>query len=228
MSSVNILVVDDDKNLCRILEIYLKKQGYNVTISNNGTDAVINVRNDMPDLVILDIMLPGMNGWDVCREIRLISKEIPIIMLTAKGEKYDKIKGLDIGADYYITKPFDPDEVIAHVKAILRRVKGFDDKGCLEFPGLKIDKKSRIVKRDGKEISLAPKEFDLLWFLASNERKVFTRQQLLDEIWGFDFYGDERTVDTHIKKLRQKIENEANGRGCIHTVWGVGYKFEVL
>lgn len=220
-----ILVVDDDNNLCRLLEIYLKKEGYQVFVANNGADAVDKFHELNPNLVVLDIMLPKLDGWEVCEEIRS-SSSTPVLMLTAKGEKNDKLKGLDIGADDYVTKPFDPDELVARVKAILRRTTE-QDKEFLSFPNLTIDQKRHKVKLKGKELELAPKEYDLLCFLAKNEKQVFSREQLLDQVWGFDFVGDIRTVDSHIKRLRNKIDQEIIDYNYLHTVWGVGYKFEV-
>ncbi len=220
-----ILVVDDDNNLCRLLEVYLKQEGYQVFLANNGTQALNKFHELNPNLVILDIMLPELNGWEVCQEIRG-SSTTPILMLTAKGEKDDKVKGLDIGADDYVTKPFDPDELVARVKAILRRTKD-QDKDFLSFPNLMIDHKQHKVELKGKKLDLAPKEYDLLYFLAKNEKRVFSREQLLDQVWGFDFIGDIRTVDSHIKRLRNKIDQKIVDYDYLHTVWGVGYKFEV-
>lgn len=220
-----ILVVDDDNNLCRLLEIYLKKEGYKVFLAKNGAEALDKFHELNPNLVVLDIMLPELDGWEVCQEIRS-SSNTPILMLTAKGEKDDKVKGLDIGADDYVTKPFDPDELVARVKAILRRTKD-QDKEFLSFPNLTIDHKKHKVELKGKELELAPKEYDLLYFLAKNEKRVFSREQLLDQVWGFDFIGDIRTVDSHIKRLRNKVDQKIKDYDYLHTVWGVGYKFEV-
>ncbi len=220
-----ILVVDDDNNLCRLLEIYLKKEGYQVFVANNGADAVDKFHELNPNLVVLDIMLPKLDGWEVCEEIRS-SSSTPVLMLTAKGEKNDKLKGLDIGADDYVTKPFDPDELVARVKAILRRTTE-QDKEFLSFPNLTIDHKKHKVELKGKELNLAPKEYDLLYFLAKNEKRVFSREQLLDQVWGFDFIGDIRTVDSHIKRLRNKVDQKIIDYNYLHTVWGVGYKFEI-
>ncbi len=223
-----ILVVDDDKNLCRLMEIYLKKEDYQVILANDGQEAIDKFYEVNPHLIILDIMLPNKDGWQVCQEIREKS-EIPILMLTAKGEKDDKIKGLGIGADDYVTKPFDPDELVARVKAILRRIGDVaEDKDILNFPNLKINNKTHQVILQGEILELAPKEYDLLYFLAKHERQVFSREQLLDQVWGFDFIGDIRTVDTHIKRLRKKIDENIIKYKYFHTVWGVGYKFEVI
>lgn len=224
-----VLVIDDDRNLCRLLEIYLKKAGFQVLLAYDGFAGLELARSEDPDLVILDIMLPGMDGWEVCQEIRNFS-DMPIIMLTARGEKYDRITGLDLGADIYLTKPFDPDEVVAQVRAFFRRWEdneGEEQEQVLKFPGLEINKSRFKVRVDGETINLAPREFDLLWFLAQNRGQVFSREQLLDKIWGYDFYGDIRTVDTHIKRLRDKLQSD-RGPVYLHTVWGVGYKFEVV
>ncbi|MEC9488769.1 MAG: response regulator transcription factor [Halanaerobium sp.] len=223
-----VLVVDDDRNLCRLLEIYLKKGGFEVLLAHDGRKGIELARQEEPNLVILDIMLPGKDGWEVCQEIRRFS-DMPIIMLTAKGEKYDRISGLDLGADIYLTKPFDPDEVVAQVKAFFRRwedEKGEGREDVLKYDGLEINKSRYQVYVSGEKKNLAPKEFELLWFLAQNPGQVFSREKLLDRIWGYDFYGDIRTVDTHVKRLRDKLKSE-NGQAYLQTVWGVGYKFEV-
>ncbi|WP_027340604.1 response regulator transcription factor [Halonatronum saccharophilum] len=223
---MRILVVDDDKNLCRLMEVYLKKEGYKVVLANEGQGAIDKYYEENPDLIILDIMLPKMDGWDICKAIRK-KADIPILMLTAKGEKADKLKGLELGADDYVTKPFDPDELVARVKAILRRSATQSIRGdILTFPNLKINNKKHQVILKGKVLDLAPKEYDLLSFLAKNEKQVFSREQLLNQVWGFDFIGDIRTVDTHIKRLRKKIDEKLDDYKYFHTVWGVGYKFE--
>ncbi|TDX51563.1 response regulator transcription factor [Orenia marismortui] len=225
---LKILVVDDDKNLCRLMEVYLKKEKYKVIVVNNGQEAINKFHEENPHLIILDIMLPKMNGWEVCQEIRKQSN-IPILMLTAKGEKDDKLKGLGIGADDYVTKPFDPDELVARVKAILRRAGNIKRDGeNLVFPNLKINNKKHQVILKGQELELAPKEYDLLYFLSKHEKQVFSREHLLDRVWGFDFIGDIRTVDTHIKRLRKKIDEQLDKYKYFHTVWGVGYKFEII
>ena len=226
ISKTRILVIDDDFNICELIRLYFEKEGYEVKTSHNGIKALEDFKEFTPNIVILDIMLPGIDGWQVCREIRKISS-IPIIMLTAKGETFDKVLGLELGADDYMVKPFEPKELVARVKAVLRRYE-HKDVGTHEivYPNLVINKSNYIVKVGGKDIELPPKELELLYFLASNSNKVFTREQLLEHVWGFDFYGDSRTVDVHIKRLREKIDIE-NQSWQLKTVWGVGYKFEV-
>lgn len=221
-----VLVIDDDVNICELIRLYLEKEGYEVLSVYNGKDGIQAFSDYSPNLVILDIMLPGADGWQVCREIRKVSN-IPIIMLTAKGETFDKVLGLELGADDYIVKPFDPKELVARVKAVLRRYEHKDyDTQEVVFPNLVVNRSNYTVKLNGKQIELPPKELELLFFLASNPNKVFTREQLLEHVWGFDFFGDSRTVDVHIKRLREKIDNE-NQIWQLKTVWGVGYKFEV-
>ncbi|KXS41770.1 MULTISPECIES: response regulator transcription factor [unclassified Candidatus Frackibacter] len=224
---IKILVVDDDQNIRKLIELYLKKEGYEVTTAHDGLEGFNLAKTEDFNLIILDIMLPKLNGWEVCEKLRKRS-DVPIIMLTAKGEKYDKIKGLDLGADDYVTKPFDPDELIARVRARLRRTDSTDLQQVLEFPKLEINKTVYKVIVDGKELNLPPKEFDLLWYLATNRGQVFKREQLLDQVWGYNFIGDIRTVDTHVKRLRSKIDHEVEGISYLQTVWGVGYKFEVI
>ena len=222
-----ILVVDDDENICDLIKIYMEKEGFEVFVSYDGLDALETFKKMTPDIMVLDVMLPGADGCQVCREIRKISS-IPIIMLSAKGEIFDRVLGLELGADDYMVKPFDPRELTARVKAVLRRT-GTVDKDIQEevvFPNLLINKSTYTVKVDGVEIPMPPKELELLFFLASTPSKVYTRDQLLEYIWGYDFYGDSRTVDVHIKRLREKIEN-IEGNWTLKTVWGVGYKFEV-
>jgi two-component system response regulator ResD len=220
-----ILVVDDDEHICKLMEVYLKQEDYEVITAFNGQEALDKYYEHAPQLVVLDIMLPEMDGWQVCKEIREDSN-IPVLMLTAKGEKEDKLKGLEIGADDYVTKPFDPDELVARVKVILRRTESSADKEILSFPNLKIDNQKRKVNLKGEILDLAPKEYDLLYFLALNEKQVFSREQLLDKVWGFNFVGDIRTVDSHIKRLRSKLDNQVDDYKYLHTIWGVGYKFE--
>jgi two-component system, OmpR family, response regulator len=221
-----VLVVDDDVNICELVRLYLEKDGYEVVVAYNGIKAVEVFKDTTPNIVILDIMLPGMDGWQVCREIRKVSG-IPIIMLTAKGETFDKVLGLELGADDYVVKPFDPKELVARVKAVLRRYEHKDnDVQEIIYPNLVVNKSNYTIKVNGIDMELPPKELELLFFLASNPNKVFTREQLLEHVWGFDFYGDSRTVDVHVKRLREKIEIE-NQRWQLKTVWGVGYKFEV-
>lgn len=226
MNKSKILVIDDDVNICELIRLYLEKEGYEVTTVYNGIKAIEVFKEFTPNIVILDVMLPGADGWQVCREIRKISN-IPIIMLTAKGETFDKVLGLELGADDYMVKPFEPKELIARVKAVLRRYEHKDmDLQEIVYPNLVINKTNYIVKVSGKELELPPKELELLFFLASNPNKVFTREQLLEHVWGFDFFGDSRTVDVHVKRLREKLELE-NQMWQLKTVWGVGYKFEV-
>lgn len=226
MNKSKILVIDDDVNICELIRLYLEKEGYEVTTVYNGIKAMEVFKEFTPNIVILDVMLPGADGWQVCREIRKISN-IPIIMLTAKGETFDKVLGLELGADDYMVKPFEPKELIARVKAVLRRYEHKDmDLQEIVYPNLVINKTNYIVKVSGKELELPPKELELLFFLASNPNKVFTREQLLEHVWGFDFFGDSRTVDVHVKRLREKLELE-NQMWQLKTVWGVGYKFEV-
>lgn len=220
---MKVLVVDDDQNLCKLIRIYLKNAGFDVVEARDGVQAIDIFRKERPDLVILDIMIPFLNGWEVCEQLRGES-DIPIIMLTAKDTKDDKIKGLDLGGDIYLTKPFDPDELVAQVKAIFRRL-GNNENEILKFPDLKIDKNQYRVEFSNTELKLSPKEFELLWFLASHHGQVFSREHLLDQIWGYDFYGGIRTVDSHINRLREKFGGE--GDRYIKTVWGVGYKFGV-
>jgi two-component system OmpR family response regulator len=221
-----VLVIDDDSNINELIRLYLEKEGYEVKSVYSGSKAIEAFVEFTPNIVILDIMLPGMDGWQVCREIRKISN-IPIIMLTAKGEIFDKVLGLELGADDYIVKPFEPKELVARVKAVLRRYnhKDFDVQEVV-YPNLVVNRSNYTVKVSGKDMELPPKELELLFFLASNPNKVFTREQLLEHVWGFDFYGDSRTVDVHIKRLREKIDLP-NQNWQLKTVWGVGYKFEV-
>ncbi|MDR3121582.1 MAG: response regulator transcription factor [Clostridiales bacterium] len=225
-NKLKIFVVDDDVNICELIRLYLEKEGYDVRTVNRGDRAVEEFSSHAPHLVVLDIMLPGLDGWQVCREIRKRSN-IPIIMLTAKGETFDKVLGLELGADDYMVKPFEAKELVARIKAVLRR---YDRKeaGSVEvvFPNLVINKTNYTVKLNGTEIQLPPKELELLFFLASNPNKVFTREQLLEHVWDFDFFGDSRTVDVHIKRLREKIDVK-DQIWQLKTVWGVGYKFEV-
>lgn len=225
-SKTKVLVIDDDVNICELIRLYLEKEGYEVLPVYSGTKAISAFTDFTPNIVILDIMLPGADGWQVCREIRKISN-IPIIMLTAKGETFDKVLGLELGADDYIVKPFDPKELIARVKAVLRRYDRKDiDAREVVYPNLVVNRSNYTIKVNGKDLELPPKELELLFFLASNPNKVFTREQLLEHVWGFDFYGDSRTVDVHVKRLREKID-VPNQTWRLKTVWGVGYKFEV-
>ena len=224
---MNILIVDDDKNICEILRLYLQKEGYSPIVAYNGEEALEKFRATSPALIILDLMLPIVDGIEVCKEVRKVSRT-PIIMLTAKGETFDKVLGLELGADDYVVKPFEPKELIARVKAVLRRAADVQsaDSSEIEFNGLRISQSNYEVYLDSVRIEMPPKEFELLYFLASNKNKVFTRDKLLDEVWGYEFFGDSRTVDVHIKRVREKIENEDESRSwSIKTVWGVGYKF---
>ncbi|AEB74829.1 response regulator transcription factor [Clostridium botulinum] len=220
-----ILIIDDDENICEIIKMYLESSGYSTEICYDGKSAQSAFFEYKPDLVLLDVMLPHMDGIDVLKWIRKDS-ETPVIMLTAKGETFDKVLALELGADDYIVKPFEPKELIARIKAVLRRYNAENvDKDVLKFRGLTIDINSYIVIYKENEIKMPPKEFELLYYLASNTNKVFTREQLLCEVWGYDYPGDSRTVDVHIKRLREKLQGDQNWQ--IETVWGVGYKFEV-
>ena len=226
--STKILVVDDDSNICELLRLYLEKEGYQVYFANDGNAAVAAFAAHGPDLVLLDIMLPGLDGWQVCREIRKTSRA-PIIMLTAKGEVFDKVLGLELGADDYVTKPFDTKEVLARMKAVLRRAESAKgDAGPatkeVHFDKLSVNLTNYELRVDGKKVDAPPKEMELLYYLASNPNRVFTRNQLLDEVWGFDYYGDSRTIDVHVKRLREKLEGVSD-QWSLQTVWSVGYKF---
>lgn len=227
MSSGKILVVDDDLNICELLRLYIEKEGFNVVTANDGMEALKLFEKENPELIMLDIMLPGLDGWQVCREIRKTS-QCPIIMLTAKGEVFDKVLGLELGADDYVVKPFEAKEVVARIRAVLRRTGKTDDNQVKEvkWDKLSINLTNYELKVDGVQIDTPPKEMELLYHLASNPNRVFTRDQLLDEVWGFDYYGDSRTVDVHVKRLREKIDGVSD-KWKLKTVWGVGYKFEV-
>ena len=224
---LTILVVDDDPNIAQLVKLYLEKEGYEVSVETRGDDAVAAFQKNPPSLMLLDIMLPGMDGWQVCRAIRQTSS-IPIIMLSAKDETFDKVLGLELGADDYITKPFEGKELVARVKAVLRRAGPSEtEKDILSFPGLSISLEKYEVYYQGKLLDMPPKELEVLYFLASHQNRVFTREQLLEQVWGFDFFGDSRTVDVHIKRLREKLQDSEALGWQIRTVWGVGYKFEV-
>ena len=227
MSSGKILVVDDDLNICELLRLYIEKEGFNVVTANDGMEALKLFEKENPELIMLDIMLPGLDGWQVCREIRKTS-QCPIIMLTAKGEVFDKVLGLELGADDYVVKPFEAKEVVARIRAVLRRTGKTDDNQVKEvkWDKLSINLTNYELKVDGVQIDTPPKEMELLYHLASNPNRVFTRDQLLDEVWGFDYYGDSRAVDVHVKRLREKIDGVSD-KWELKTVWGVGYKFEV-
>lgn len=225
-TKAHVLIVDDDVNICELQRIYLEKENFQVTVCYDGKRAVELFKERAPDIVILDIMLPGMDGWEVCREIRKFSS-IPIIMLSAKDETFNKVLGLELGADDYMVKPFEPKELIARIRAVLRRFGRKEEVSeQVIFPGLVINKSNYTVKLNGNDLDMPPKELELLYFLAHNPNKVYTREQLLENVWGFDFFGDTRTVDVHIKRLREKFE-PGEYKWQIKTVWGVGYKFEV-
>lgn len=226
MQKEKILVVDDDKNICELLRMYLEKEGYVVVMAHNGMDAVNTFNVENPDLVLLDIMLPQLDGWQVCREIRKTSEK-PIIMLTAKDEVFDKVLGLELGADDYVTKPFDTKEIVARIKAVLRRTSAVKTGEIKEvhYDKLSINLSNYEMKVDGVAVDTPPKELELIYHLASNPDRVFTRDQLLDDVWGFDYYGDSRTVDVHIKRLRDKLKGVSN-EWELRTIWSVGYKFE--
>ncbi len=222
----HVLVVEDDANISELLRLYLEKEGYTVTIAATGEDGIISFRQASPSLVLLDIMLPGIDGWGVLRTIRQESKT-PVIMLTAKGETFDKVSGLQLGADDYITKPFEMKEVLARIEAVLRRCQPEEEEKSrrLVFDKLIIDLDAFELVVDGKKVDTPPKEMELLYHLASTPNRVYTRNQLLDEVWGFDYFGDSRTVDVHVKRLREKLEGVSD-KWELKTVWGVGYKFE--
>ena len=226
-----ILIVDDYNNIAELISLYLTKECYDTKIVNDGEQALIAFEHYKPNMLLLDLMLPGIDGYQVCREIRAKS-DVPIIMLSAKGEVFDKVLGLELGADDYILKPFDSKELVARVKAVLRRFQPAKpeayasvDIKCVEYPGLIVNLSNYSVTYDGQQIDMPPKELELLYFLASSPNQVFTREQLLDNIWGYEYVGDTRTVDVHVKRLREKIKDKPTWR--IATVWGIGYKFEV-
>ena len=228
MNNGKILIVDDDTNICELLRLYIEKEGFSTVLAHDGEQALQQFSKEQPNLVLLDIMLPKLDGWQVCREIRKTS-ETPIIMLTAKGETFDKILGLELGADDYVSKPFDTKEVIARIKAVLRRSHEKDKSSQIDevrYDKLRINLTNYELEVNGVKLDTPPKELELIYHLASNPNRVYTRDQLLDEVWGFDYYGDSRTVDVHVKRLREKLENVSD-EWCLKTVWGVGYKFEV-
>ena len=222
----SILVVDDDPNICRLEQLYLEKEGYEVRTAADGNSAIEAFRKLPPDLVLLDVMLPGADGYEVLKAIRK-SGDIPVIMVTAKGETFDKVLCLELGADDYIVKPFDGKELTARVKAVLRRAHGSEEEkaGDLSFPGLTVSLKEYDAHYDGKRLEMPPKELEVLYFLASHPNQVFTREQLLSQVWGFEFFGDSRTVDVHIKRLREKLADSERYGWTIYTVRGIGYKF---
>ena len=224
-----ILVIDDDANICEALKLYLENEGYEIKCAGDGVEGINYFKMYEPDLVLLDIMLPKKDGWQVCREIREISSK-PIIMLTAKGEVFDKVLGLELGADDFIVKPFNTKELSARIKAVLRRYNTRDndvDDEVIKFDNIEISHQKYELKLRGKSVDIPPKELELLYFLASNYNHVFTRDQLLDKVWGFDYLGDSRTVDVHVKRLREKLDGVSD-KWTLKTVWGVGYKFELL
>ena len=219
-----ILIVEDEANIRELLRLYLEREGYTVLEAENGVEGIKKWKSDKPDMLLLDVMMPVMDGWEVCREIRAES-DVPIIMLTAKGETADRVSGLEMGADDYIVKPLEMPEVIARVRAVFRRIAPDDAPEKLSFDSLVIDKQAYDLVIKGKRVDAPPKEIELLYFLASSPNRVFTRAQLLDEVWGFDYFGDTRTVDVHVKRLREKLEGVSD-KWELKTVWGVGYKFE--
>ena len=223
MDRNTILVIDDDRNILAIIEMYLKKEGYEVVTCERGDTAIEAFRKAAPSLVVLDVMLPGMDDWEVLAKLREESA-VPVIMLTAKGDTTDRIQGLDLGADDYMAKPFEAKELIARIKAVMRRSASAEEEKCVAFQNLSISLDNYSVMLDGKQVEMPPKEIELLYFLASRPGKVFTREQLLEQVWGFDFFGDSRTVDVHVKRIREKLGERTEWQ--IKTVWGVGYKFE--
>ena len=224
--ATKVLVIEDDRNIAELLRLYLEKEGFAVFISDDGPSGIADAAKIAPGLIILDVMLPKLDGFDVCREIRRSSK-VPIIMLTAKGETFDKVSGLELGADDYLVKPFEPKELIARIHAVLRRYGDTPDilGKTLVFDKLNINLDSYELLVEGQKVDTPPKELELLFHLASSPNRVYTRNQLLDEVWGFDYFGDSRTVDVHIKRLREKLEGVSD-EWSLKTVWGVGYKFE--
>lgn len=223
---MKILMVDDDVNICELVRLYMEKEGYTVFCEYDGEGAIAKFKSESPDLVLLDIMLPKMDGIQVCRKIREMG-DVPVIMITAKGETFDKVLGLEMGADDYIVKPFEPRELTARVKAVLRRYnKKEDSVQCVTYDGLSINLTTYQLTVGEEQMEIPPKEIELLYFLASHPNRVFTREQLLEEVWDFDYFGDSRTVDVHVKRLREKLEGHEEN-WSLKTVWGVGYKFEV-
>ena len=229
MSTQTVLIADDDAKIRELLELYLSKEGFVVEQASDGAEAILKAQQLKPDLIVLDIMMPVMDGMEVCRQVRKFSR-VPVIMLTARTEDEDRILGLELGADDYVSKPFNPRELIARVKAVLRRVPGRDEEPSggeiLKFPQLMINRQEYVVTSSGNAVQLTAKEMELLWHMASHPGRVFSREQLLESIWGYEYFGDTRTVDTHIKRIRQKLEVKPDSLWDIKTVWGVGYKFE--
>ena len=219
-----ILIVEDEANIRELLRLYLEREGYTVIEAENGVEGIKQWKSEKPDMLLLDVMMPVMDGWTVCKEIRAES-DVPIIMLTAKGETADRVSGLEMGADDYIVKPLEMPEVIARVRAVFRRMAPDETPEKLSFDNLVIDKQAYDLVIKGKRVDAPPKEIELLYYLASSPNRVFTRAQLLDDVWGFDYFGDTRTVDVHVKRLREKLEG-ASDKWELKTVWGVGYKFE--
>ena len=230
MLDTKILVVDDDVNISELLRLYFENEGYEVKTANDGAEGINAFKAFEPDLVLLDVMMPKKDGWQVLREIREMSSK-PVIMITAKGDVFDKVLGLELGADDFVVKPFDTKELSARAKAVLRRYSAHnnreDDGEVIKYEGIEISKQKYELKLNGKAIDIPPKELDLLYFLASNYNRVFTRDQLLDKVWGFDYLGDSRTVDVHIKRLREKLDGVST-KWQLKTVWGVGYYFELI
>ena len=225
----NVLIADDNLQIVSILKEYCKKNNFNVTLAHDGEETLKKIRNNKFDIVLLDIMMPKKNGFDVCKEVRTFSN-VPIIMITARGEDFERIMGLETGADDYIVKPFSPGEVIARIHAILRRVipnENISQEKIFSYDNLTINLSDFTVKINDENISLTKKEIELLWLLSTNRNKVFTRENLLDSIWGYDYFGDSRTVDSHIKRLRAKLDNYEHETWNIKTIWGVGYKFDI-
>ncbi len=229
MMETKILVIDDDVNICETLTAYLRGEGYDVKTVNDGVEGFNSFKSYDPDIVLLDVMLPRKDGWEVCRQIREIPSSKPIIMITAKGETFDKVYGLGLGADDFLVKPFDMKELTARIKAVLRRSgpkENVESDEVIKFDNIEISKQKYELKLKGKSVDIPPKELVLLYFLASNYNHVFTRDMLLDKVWGFDYLGDSRTVDVHVKRLREKLDGVSD-QWSLKTVWGVGYKFEV-
>ena len=220
-----ILIVEDEANIRELLRLYLEREGYTVIEAENGVEGIKQWKSEKPDMILLDVMMPVMDGWTVCKEIRAES-DVPIIMITAKGETADRVSGLEMGADDYIVKPLEMPEVIARVRAVFRRMAPDDAPEKLSFDNLVIDKQAYDLVIKGKRVDAPPKEIELLYYLASSPNRVFTRAQLLDDVWGFDYFGDTRTVDVHVKRLREKLEGVSD-KWELKTVWGVGYKFEL-
>ena len=228
MAMGKVLVADDDKNICELLRLYLVKEGFQVVLAGDGEEALARFSAENPDIILLDVMMPRLDGWQVCREIRKKS-ECPIILITAKGETFDKVLGLELGADDYVVKPFETKEIVARIKAVLRRTgksAAENDIKEVSYDKLVVNMTKYELKVDGKVVDTPPKELELLYHLASNPNRVYTRDQLLDEVWGFEYYGDSRTVDVHVKRLREKLEGVSD-KWTLKTVWGGGYKFEV-